>query len=282
MSLETLKTKVGLLIEKAQSGGEGLPDWDDDSPIIASGRSYYTSNIVWELTEKGTFRWKVVDFNDKSANDFRAGLGGTALSQILLDYQEIAPKIKQMYAEDGIKELEFFYAVNCERFRLPNTLTKRATLSFLPSVKEADFSGDSFSTLADYQCSQWFELEKVILSPLLTTLSDRAFAQCYSLKEINLENVTVFTSNCFMEDFSLNSEIVFNPNLISVGALAFYRTRITSVKFQNSADNLPTIANNVFGQCRALTDIYCPWAEGEVANAPWGATNATIHYNAEV
>lgn len=26
-------------------------------------------------------------------------------------------------------------------------------------------------------------------------------------------------------------------------------------------------------------DIYVPWSEGEVANAPWSATNATIHYN---
>lgn len=28
-----------------------------------------------------------------------------------------------------------------------------------------------------------------------------------------------------------------------------------------------------------LTDIYVSWGEGEVAGAPWGATNATIHYN---
>ena len=28
-----------------------------------------------------------------------------------------------------------------------------------------------------------------------------------------------------------------------------------------------------------ITDIYTPWSEGEVANAPWGANNATIHYD---
>ena len=28
-----------------------------------------------------------------------------------------------------------------------------------------------------------------------------------------------------------------------------------------------------------ITDIYVPWSQGEVANAPWGATSATIHYN---
>ena len=39
------------------------------------------------------------------------------------------------------------------------------------------------------------------------------------------------------------------------------------------------IESNAFRRADALTDIYVPWSEGEVANAPWGATNATIHYN---
>lgn len=40
-----------------------------------------------------------------------------------------------------------------------------------------------------------------------------------------------------------------------------------------------SINANAFRRANALTDIYVPWSEGEVANAPWGATNATIHYN---
>lgn len=40
-----------------------------------------------------------------------------------------------------------------------------------------------------------------------------------------------------------------------------------------------TIANNTFSGCNNLKVINVPWAEGEVANAPWGATNATINYN---
>lgn len=37
--------------------------------------------------------------------------------------------------------------------------------------------------------------------------------------------------------------------------------------------------SQLFYGCSNLTDIYVGWSEGEVANAPWGATNATIHYN---
>ena len=34
-----------------------------------------------------------------------------------------------------------------------------------------------------------------------------------------------------------------------------------------------------FNGCNNLTTINVPWAEGAIANAPWGATNATINYN---
>lgn len=40
-----------------------------------------------------------------------------------------------------------------------------------------------------------------------------------------------------------------------------------------------TIDGNAFRRATALTDIYVPWSEGAVANAPWGATAATIHYD---
>lgn len=33
------------------------------------------------------------------------------------------------------------------------------------------------------------------------------------------------------------------------------------------------------GSMKALVEINVPWSEGEVANAPWGAVNATINYN---
>ena len=45
-------------------------------------------------------------------------------------------------------------------------------------------------------------------------------------------------------------------------------------------EGTPTsIASSAFSNCVKLTTINVPWAEGAVANAPWGATNATINYN---
>ena len=40
-----------------------------------------------------------------------------------------------------------------------------------------------------------------------------------------------------------------------------------------------SMASTCFSNCANLTDIYVPWSSGAVADAPWGATNAAIHYD---
>lgn len=277
MSLETLKTKVGLLIEKAQSGGGGLPDWDDNSPIIASGTN--SNNTYWELTEKGTLMWKLTNPEKSGKAIFSSG---SDLHQIPLNYKAIMSKIKQAYISDGITDAAVVWAIKCERVRFPDSLVNAPTLISGISVKELDISNENFVKLSDYIYNNANTLEKIKLSPNITTINRNAFFNCYSLKEIDLKNILTFKILCFSNCAALDKDIVFNPNLISIESQAFAVSGIKSVKFQNSVDSLPTIANNAFSLCRELTDIYCPWAEGAVANAPWGATNATIHYNSEV
>jgi hypothetical protein len=50
---------------------------------------------------------------------------------------------------------------------------------------------------------------------------------------------------------------------------------LVSLTFEGTPES---IANAAFVACDNLTTINVPWAEGAVANAPWGATNATITY----
>ena len=65
-------------------------------------------------------------------------------------------------------------------------------------------------------------------------------------------------------------------NCVSIDNKAFNGdTSLTSVTFLGT---LPYIDNAAFQGCTALTNMYVPWAEGAVNDAPWGATNATIHY----
>lgn len=46
------------------------------------------------------------------------------------------------------------------------------------------------------------------------------------------------------------------------------------------SSGITNIGDSAFSGCTslALTTINVPWADGAVANAPWGATNATITY----
>lgn len=55
-------------------------------------------------------------------------------------------------------------------------------------------------------------------------------------------------------------------------------TGLTEITFQSTPTS---ISPSAFEGCTNLTTINVPWNEGEVANAPWGATNATINYNYE-
>ena len=68
------------------------------------------------------------------------------------------------------------------------------------------------------------------------------------------------------------------PNSVtSIGFLAFNNClNLTTVIFKGTPTD---IYSNAFSTCNNLTNIYVPWAQGAIADAPWGATNATIHYN---
>lgn len=59
-----------------------------------------------------------------------------------------------------------------------------------------------------------------------------------------------------------------------------YCDKLKTVIFKGTPTG--TISANAFRNCPNLTNIYVPWSQGAVANAPWGAENATIHYNSEV
>ena len=55
-----------------------------------------------------------------------------------------------------------------------------------------------------------------------------------------------------------------------------YCGSLTNITFQGTPTS---IQSTIFYNCTNLTIINVPWSSGAVANAPWGATNATINYN---
>lgn len=188
-------------------------------------------------------------------------------------------KLKNLTLPTGLLSVGQFCFGSCgiEWTSLPNTLQ---------SIGANAFQG----------CAQ-LQLESLPNS--ITSLNNNAFSNCYNLRLTSLPNsITVIPNFCFYvctnlplrelpshvtyigRDAFRNSgvQITHIPSTVTdIGANAFSScTGLTSITF----DGTPTsIDNTVFTGSTNLTQINCPWSEGAVANAPWGATNATITYD---
>lgn len=106
------------------------------------------------------------------------------------------------------------------------------------------------------------------------------FQYCGALEKIhgNFDKMVELGVMSFGNCKSLK-ELPYFPNVTRISSSAFVNcTGLTSIKIYKKLTNFAT---NALNGCTNLTDIYVPWAEGEVANAPWGAPNENliIHYN---
>lgn len=111
----------------------------------------------------------------------------------------------------------------------------------------------------------------------LTQIGNYAFSFCINLSLTSLPSgITSIGNDAFRYCTQLN--ITRLPSsLIDIYTTAFEGcTKLTSITFEGTPTS---IASSAFKSCTNLTTINVPWAEGEVENAPWGATNATINYN---
>lgn len=123
--------------------------------------------------------------------------------------------------------------------------TSTSEVFILPEGKNA--VGD-----AEYVSGQ---MRIIVLPQTIRSIGTRAFDQCTNLERIVIpEGVETISGFAFRACTNLKS--IRLPSTI---------TTLNSLAFQG--DNL-------------LEDIFVTWSEGEIEGAPWGATNATIHYNA--
>ena len=111
----------------------------------------------------------------------------------------------------------------------------------------------------------------------LTSIGDSAFSSCSNLALTYLpEGITSIGNSAFSScsNLALTS---LPEGITSIGNNAFFNcSKLTSLTFEGKPDS---IDQKAFYYCNNLTTINVPWAEGAVAGAPWGATNATINYN---
>ena len=111
----------------------------------------------------------------------------------------------------------------------------------------------------------------------ITIIGSFAFSGCDNLALTSLpEGLNNINNNAFNGCTKL--ALTSLPNsIVGIWENAFaYCTGLTTITFKTKPI---VISNDSFYGCTNLTDIYVPWAEGAVPGAPWGADNATIHYN---
>ena len=117
---------------------------------------------------------------------------------------------------------------------------------------------------------------KINLPEGVTIINNYAFYECSMARIVLPQSITKIGVYAFGMCENLRS-ITFPQNLETIESSAFTNCKfLTSVTFKGTPTEIDSTA---FYSCNRLTTINVPWAEGAVANAPWGATNATINYN---
>ena len=117
---------------------------------------------------------------------------------------------------------------------------------------------------------------KINLPEGVTEINNYAFYECSMSTRALPQSITKIAAYAFGKCEYLK-RITFPQNLETIQSSAFTNCKfLTSVTFKGTPT---TIDSTAFASCIRLTTINVPWAEGAVANAPWGATNATINYN---
>lgn len=99
-----------------------------------------------------------------------------------------------------------------------------------------------------------------------------SYGQLIDVKMYGYETIRdYFFYNCY--ELALTT---LPSGITTIGEYAFNGcSSLASLTFEGTPES---IGGTAFNDCNNLTTINVPWAEGAVANAPWGATNATINY----
>ena len=178
----------------------------------------------------------------------------------------------------AIRPYAFRDCQNLALTSLPSGITSIGIHAFYDCQKLALTSLPSgITSIRNYTFDGCISLALTSLPSGLTSIGNSAFNNCQKLALTSLPSgITSIGGNAFnnCQKLALTS---LPSGILGIGTNAFGNcTMLTSITFQGKPNN---IYSNAFAGCTNLKTINVPWASGEVAGAPWGATNATINYN---
>lgn len=201
---------------------------------------------------------------------------------------------------DGEEQWKTYWLNTGEHFELPEGMTEIPDRMFYQHSSLATI--DVPDTVAKIGQEAFHSCKGLVAFPMndnIAEIGQYAFYLCENMvvdkfpQNMAIVNAATFAA-CRKARFNY-----LNNNVTTIGAYAFdgcweNNIRVIPASVKSVANGgfgsnrkiksmtilgKPTMTSSVFGSCSNLKDIYCNFAEGEVANAPWGATNATVHYN---
>ena len=133
------------------------------------------------------------------------------------------------------------------------------------------------TSISDYAFNNCPNLALTSLPSGMTNIGSYAFQSCPKLALTSLPS-GITRIGYYAFNGCRNLAITrLPPGITNIGFGVFANcTGLTSITFEG---NPKTIHSSAFNGCSNLTTIYVPWSQGQVANAPWGASNATIVYD---
>lgn len=181
----------------------------------------------------------------------------------------------------GITSIGDYTFRNCTKMALtslPPGITSVGDFAFLNCYQLSLTTLPSgITALGQYAFNNCPRLALTSLPSGITSLPTAVFQYCPKLALTALPSgLTSIGAYAFKQGTGLAS-ITLPPALTTIGDFAFANcTGLETVKFTSTVSSIP---NGVFSGCTKLSTIYVPWSQGQVANAPWGASNATIIYD---
>ena len=268
-------SKVTVNVEVASGEGSGEDnEWvEDNSEIVYKSYCYQNLNISLEISKNGTATYKR-DIREVDSSYYPNQKPQQSCSNLNTLINSFENDLK--YWVD-VKQAEI---VNVENATNGEIITVIGTSAFFGAIRLKRVKlASTIKELGSYAFSYCVSLEDIDIPQLATALPAYCFASCHRLNNVNgIENITSIGDKCFDGCISLQSIITFNNALITIGADAFrYCGTLEKIIFLGKPSG--TLSQYAFSSCVNIKDIYVPWSESEVANSPWGAVNATIHYN---
>jgi hypothetical protein len=266
-------------IADAIRGKSGGTDTMKPAEFPAEIASIVTGNVEpviepLEITENGVYTADDIDgYSPVTVNVQSTGGGGSdELKYIEAQYAEVdLPNAK------SIKSNAFYGDKVLTNISMPNvTSIGKGAFNNCPKLALTSLP----SGLTSIEDSAFVGCTSLALTSLpsgITSMGQYTFSGCTSLALTSLPSgITSIGQYTFSgcKNLALTS---LPSGITSIGQNAFYYCKnLTSITFEGKPTSIDRTA---FSNCTNLTTINVPWAEGEVANAPWGATKATINYN---